>query len=589
MRSARTWAPSAVLVAAVVVAVLVPREVASVVIFGLTLAAPLVIALTRLEGARPGSPAARILIAMSTLPVVLAISAVASANPYVGLVGRVQQHNGALLWSSWFLLAAILALRPQGGDVRRIAITVSVAAGVLAAGALADLAGADFGRQFSNESSGFLTSSQTLGQVLVLGIGAALAWALMPRGDRSDRTLAIAAAAVCAAGLAASGARAATIAAVGAAVAFALFGRYGRDRAGARDFALGTVGVVAGIAALASAAGAMSASAWWPDLNTMLSGRLTLWKAAAMSFARSPLLGRGPDQFQAVVSWTMPPGAPSPEVVVAADAHNMGLTMAATAGVTGVIALVIALAGAAYAVHAAILRSRFSPPVLALSAGLAAWLLAAQFSWVGEWGGLMAALLFGGLMGAGMKPEQEAPRSSAPALAVAAASVAALLGVLAFGGQGLATEARWFSPNSPQDLRSSALLSLQSPDPTLAEGVAQDILAAAIARRDGSTLGAIDSLLSHVGPNREWSVNAAHASVDREYLKALLGDTTGLEPAIQQAATADPSTGLWPFLGAVYWSGLDSAEDAGRNARAAMDHPLDSASRQWLNDNIEGP
>lgn len=590
MNSVRPWIPTLVVAAAVGALVFMPSGASGVGILTVALVGPLAIVLGRLPGNRPDRDVLVTLGLASAVPLLLFVSALASVNQYVGIAGRFQQHNGAALWLSFLGLAASMAMRSLPGDLERLVRTIAVAAAVLGVSVLFDAAGLDFGRKFSPEPSGLLVSSQTAGQVLVLGLAAGVAWTLLTRRWGTDRLLAIAAASLCAVALLSTDARAAIGAVVISACGMAALGRRAsRSPVSPRSFGIVAVsvvtlvtGVTAGLAVLGSRA------SWWATLNQSLSDRLVLWRAAAISSARAPLLGRGPDQFQAVLSWDAAAGD-VPAMTVAADAHNLLMTMAATGGLIVAGAFLVALGAAAGALGASLVRARFATPALVLAGGLTAWFISLQFAWVGEFGGLLASLLFGALVGAG-RGRPSTRGGSAGALAVAGVWFLVLVALSVFIGPGLAAEVRWGLPGSPQDLYGSALIALDSPDPVFAEELVESTAVKATQLGDDRAPEALRPLVTKIEPDVAWSATTARVMIDYEMLTATVGDgsTGGVTAAVTEARRADSLTGVWDYLGAVYAMRLGDRVAAERHARAALEYPVGPLAEAWLR-SVAGP
>lgn len=305
MSVAGRWMPAWVVGAALAMLVVMPREASDVGVLVLLVLAPVLIASTRMRGGRLARELRLQLGVMALVPLVLTVSALASTNRYVGFVGRIQQHNGVVLWLACLGVAAVMAIRPRSGDIERLAKAISLCGAALSIAVLVDAAGADFGVQFAPEPSGFMTSSQALGEVLVLGFAVSLAWWLMPRRTRAERALAMGSALACMAALLVADARAALAAIALSAAGMALVGWRGRKApVPPASFAGVTAGVVTGAATITGVVAATQESQpWWESVNAALTDRLVLWRSAMESVSARPLLGAGPDQFDAVLSW----------------------------------------------------------------------------------------------------------------------------------------------------------------------------------------------------------------------------------------------------------------------------------------------
>jgi O-antigen ligase len=146
-------------------------------------------------------------------------------------------------------------------------------------------------------------------------------------------------------------------------------------------------------------------------LSSTSTGRWQLWAAAGDEWDTKPALGRGAGSYQA---WWLE-HADFPLFV--RDAHSLWLEMLGELGVVGFLLIVVGF-GAGFAAALARLRRAgpARPLVAALTAVLAAFVLAAAIDWVWELTivGLVAVVALGMLVGLGTVPGEQADTRRRP-------------------------------------------------------------------------------------------------------------------------------------------------------------------------------
>lgn len=276
-------------------------------------------------------------------------------------------------------------------------------------------------------------------------------------------------------------------------------------------------------------------------------------------------------------------------MIVTHDAHNLMLTMAATGGLIAAVVFVAALTAGAFGLAQSLSRAHYSPAALAAAGGLVAWFISVQFAWVNLFGGLLAALMFGALLGAG---RGSSDAEGAPMGVMVASGVWLLAGIafFVFAGKGLGAEVKWTLPGTPQDLYTTALIALDSPDPTFAEGFLQKVAVSSTKTRNAEAPQALELVALKVAPDAEWSAMAARSLVDFEMLKATIdgGSADGVSAAVERARATDPVTGVWDYLGAIYANQLGDEPTAKRHAQAALGFRVGPLARPWL-ESAAGP
>lgn len=515
------------------------------------------------------------LAALTALAAWMTLAAALAVEPRVSLFGIVAQHSGALLWVTGAALAWASASVAGPKGLRRLVAAVAVLGGVLGFGALLDAAGL-LGSQgrFSVEPSGFLESSLSLGQVLVLALACAVAWLLLDR--RTEIRIAAGACAVLAAtGLVLARSRSAWIAVVVALAVSAI-----AHRAGPR---------ARRVLAIALAVFALS---WVAVLPAALDGRLgpgtasvlaagneraTIWRAAYAVAGQDLTLGRGPDRFSAWVAWD----APTADAIrsnAAYDPHDTVLSWLVAGGIPGLLLGVAAFALA----FDALLRGpadRGGPAAAALVGGLVAWAVTLRFAWIAPPGAALAALLAGTLLGAAGRRD-EAPAWPRRLSAVTAAVLAVVLAACAYPAF---VELRWAVRDHTRTADAATLEADLAawPDPDYARVAMEKRLAAG----SDADIEAARATAAAVAPQLTAHVDAALTSAR---VAQLYGIRTGVatredfEAAIDAGKLADPASGLWDYVAALEAARRDDAAGVRARAESALEYPLPAVAEEWL-------
>jgi O-antigen ligase/tetratricopeptide (TPR) repeat protein len=325
------------------------------------------------------------------------VSTLTSISPWTSVVGAHESDFGLTTFLAYAVLfLATRALCESVDDVRRLLLAPLLAAGVAATYALVQLAGIDpiqYGRV--SGLGGFVRPFATLGHPNFLSAFLAMAlplvvYALGRALDRGQRVVAAVLAAVAvAAGLtiAVAVSRGAWLALAAAAVTLVA----GAWATGHRRTALGVgAAAVGAVSTLALASVVMPGRAGGLVLAGLLQrvrqlgdsgSRQHIWRAAWQIFRDHPLVGSGLDTFQIAFAgkrtaayWDLEwNGSPT-------RAHNEALDLLATQGALGALAVLVLAAGIVLAARRAWQAGEDRLLVVALAAGVIAFVVQDLFS-----------------------------------------------------------------------------------------------------------------------------------------------------------------------------------------------------------------
>lgn len=464
--------------------------------------------------------------------------------PLVSLFGVVGQHNGWLLWALVALWFAIGALSGRGTPLRAIVWSVAALGAVAGVFALLDAAHLfEAGVRYSPEVAGLMESSISLGQVLVLGVGAAAALVAIER-SRAMKLAAGAVLAVQLAALAVSGARAAQLAVVAAALVTALWVAGGRLAPGVRRALWALVAIAAAAAVAAVVAIAALGPAAPRAVTGALTDRATIWHSAFVRARGHLLVGEGPDRFTAVVTWSEAPGG-GVAWTATNSPHDVLLDWLLGGGVPALAAFLAAFALAGRALARRLASVPAGPRLLALA--VSAWALSLLTSWTDPLAAVAAALVAGALLA-----EAERPARHAAALpASAGAVVATALVVLALGLPLLGLERAWAAERAvgASDAAAAEARWERWPDPafgSVALRASMEALPSSSAR--------CGRLASEVLTRTPWDANDAIESVYAIFALDRVQPPVP-HPALSQALAvgrgADPASAIWSRLAAL--------------------------------------
>lgn len=565
-----------------------PFGTAAVGLAALLLLGPLLVVL-RAKGPFELSGSATIALASVVAVAAYAVAASLTAvNPLVSFIGKQGQHAGSMLWLGAASTFAAVLSRPRAGDAGRVARAVAVAGALLAASAVADVVGLLESFRFSPEPAGIMESSVSLGQVLVVASGAALAWALSAKA-RLQRLAALAVFTVIAGGLIASGARAAW---VGLAVGAAAVGL--TALAGRRFPAAGRVAAVATGAALAIGVlvawqlFAPSALGRASEFAEATNDRSVIWASAFAGSDQDLWTGAGPEQFSAWLSWDSDPGV-SLDITSTYDPHNLAVYWLHAGGIVG-LGLAV---GAAVLVLARMwgvaTRQAYRLGIIALIGGVYAWGASVMFTWVNAVALLLVAMIAGVLLGARTGPSHaDSGRPGATAVLTVAFVVLVAVVSIAIWWTPLMGELEWLQATKagPASSAEEVRIAQRSGYPSAAAIAVQ-----ALSREANAEPERAERLLRQAEPLEEiierdsvWHVDAALAGIEIETARVTLLERGGwqdMERYIAAGKRADPATGLWDYIGAVQAERLGEDGAMREHAREALAFPLPDPVRSW--------
>lgn len=577
----------------------VPRNAPAVVEFVLVLLAPALFAVAYWGFERPTDRWSRVSVwTVIVAALLLVTSAVLSGSPRAAFFGARGQHTGA---GVWLALAAVFLIVSSTRVDRRLILSaraVSVFAAALALAAMLDALGFVRATRLIESASGLMENSISLGQILVIGAGAGVAWAFMT-GSVYERLAGLVCASLALIGIVISSARAPMYGLVAAAALMVLW--WIAWRAAPRKVAERIAGSSVVVAAMAALGGAYwltvssAKSVAW--LTEKLSGRVAIWDSAFSRLDRLPILGFGPDQFTAWATWDMAANGTF-TYTGTNDPHNALIYWLLAGGIAGLIILLVALYVLATRAWRSLATSDFALGQVAIVMAIGAWAVSLLFSWTNITAALCAVVLLAALFsedeaGAHVSvsesvaddeedeqvPDASLARSAFVDRAVGITAAAACLVVLALAVPAIAAEADW--------ARDIAVGSGDAETLLHGFGVTGDPVYAADARASAQTLGKLDEgledrLILALEPHADWSVDAALALNLVEYGRA----KRGVEDSDERAATAlelgkkaDPASGLWDFVAASEASALGDEKTAVEKANAALKYPLSDEAR----------
>lgn len=481
----------------------------------------------------------------------MAVGVVAHSEPLQSAMGVVGQHNGLLLWFSLPLWIYAGVATGTGRPMRAALWSMAAFGGVAAVFALLD-AGHLFevGARYSPEVAGLLESSISLGQVLLLTMGATAALVFAEKAI-TLRGTAVVLLLLEFAALELSGARGAQVTFV---VALALLGvwhvwpRMGAGLRRAWQVGLAVV-AAAGTAVLGYAAVVGPTSGWTATLDKLLTNRVIIWHSAMAHVPERLLLGAGTDRFSAVITWQLAAGGGVPYTTTTSP-HNVVLDWLLAGGLLGALGMLAAVALLARAVlaapHVRHLASR------ALAVGVAAWALSLLLSWVDPLSLAVAGLALGLLLADGRSASGEEPPARG-LLGAASWTAIALLVLIAVGasvvGANLfALERSWAAANSSGQSQSGTDLARWQAwhDPAFGSLALQSAQASGNADLIRQVAGEV---LATVPWNAETDISCAVAAA---YLARQAPPASPtLAACLAAGKSADSASGIWDAIAKV--------------------------------------
>lgn len=511
-----------------------------------------------------------VVLGVAAVPAVLvSLASLQATNRIISFVGMAGQHSGALLWlACWsaFATAVLLGNRRTLLALARVIASVgalfTATAGLQAIGVMGGAPGWGF-------ASAPLENSNSLGAMLVLALGCALAWALAARGAEQVAAWAVTAAVLV--GLIparSSGAWVAVLAAATFLGVLAVVKRFDRSAAIAAISWVAIVVLATGVLALA-ATGALGTSV--SDLtDTAGNMRGKLWRSSIAAISADPLTGRGPEQFTAWITWTSDGAQVTTQGAL--DPHNALFAVAIAAGFPGAL-VVLAVGG--WLLFALVRGSERAGSPLSLRlmlAGLVAWAASLGFSWISPYPALAASLLAGALLAA--CPTATLPVARPRAYLGVALGVAGIVAVSAAGP--LILEVNWFSdvalgrPIAPlgSDLHTSY------PDPGFIVAGEQELMRRAATEQDTAKAAEFAkrarALSKQAEADRVWNVDLAFDAMTLSTKRFGTADEKGYVAALAAGRRADRASGLWLFAASRHAQAAGQQEEALRLAREAL-------------------
>lgn len=538
--------------------------------------------LTRHHASVEGGPAedstASLPLALVTLmpSAVLGASALLSENPRVSLLGLAGQHNGWLMWVIAWAFFTLFLFAPGTGATRSLPPLIAVFGGVSGLVALLQRARIlESSALFSAEPAGVFESSVALGQVCVLAVFCAAAWARDPKTSPAGRVLAVTSGLASAVGLLTASASAAI---AGLAVALTLYAvtRAVTRTHPVRAFVTGSLSFAAlsfvttiTLATIPATTGVFAAA------DRILNNRPTLWKSAWEQFLQYVWLGAGPEQYSAWASWDVT-RVGALRVQAAFDPHSTLMSVLTAGGIAALVALLAALA----AVAARLLSSSdesLPEGQLILLAGTAGWAFSTSAAWSDPLSAFFAAAILGSVLGVRSRTASDAPPGRA--MRAAAAAMVAAMGLCAVAGlvftaRPMLAEMDW------AQVRDGIVEYYEpepAPDPTFA-------LTRAYGVPPG---GQLDILVPH-SDDASWHVDVAFSLAEARFLAAA-GDLDDEEweditAMLDAGRTADPASSLWDFVGYLVASESGREEQALTLARRAVSMGLPPRASEMLED-----
>ncbi|MCE5190741.1 MAG: O-antigen ligase family protein [Actinomycetia bacterium] len=491
---------------------------------------------TLVPGISVGTEARAVLAAAGLGLAALLAGALTGYAPLVSILGVVGQHNGWLLWAVaalWFAVGTRLA---RGRQFRATVWTVAIMGSAAGVFGLLDAAHVVESVRYSPEVAGLMDSSISLGQVLVLGLGATSALVLMER-VRSVRVVAGLMAVVEVLALVASNARSAEIAFVAGVWVALLWTLGSRLDHRVRHTLWGLTAVVL----LAAVVGVFVIAALGPvgtnGLGIILTDRPAIWHSAWARVPSHLLLGEGPDRFTAVVAWG--PLNNWIQWQTTNSPHNVLLDWLLGGGVVALGAFVAALLLSGQGIARRLASSRPGPKLLAL--GVGAWAVSLLTSWTDPLSAITAALVIGALLCGEKDSRPPTPARIASTAVITIAAVALLVA----GAPLMALERGWAND---QRVGGSSLTPLEArwerwPDPAFGG----DALRASLAELPSSAQTA-GRIASEVLERTSWDTNGAIGSIQVAVALDAISPSTphpSVERALAAGRAADPATALW--------------------------------------------
>ncbi len=485
----------------------------------------------------------------------LAVRSAFALNPRVSLLGMLGAGDGALLWLMAWVVFASAALMPGTRALKAVRATLAVAGAVAAIAGLMDLAGViPHPDNWAAEAAGLMGTSNSLGQLLIVGLGASVSWALAPSARRQGSACAL----ICVAGLAATESRTALLAALVAGLAVAAVARATTPRARA--------GVAAGAGAVlgVAAAGTMiwSATTSSPAVDTasrLLSDRPALWRAAFAQIAQAPVAGSGNQMFSAYYTWSI-----DAQRLTGVDAigtfspHSLALDWLLAGGIVGALLALGALGVFVAAVAPPLASAPRTDPVWPLLAGLTGWLIAALVGIVEAPALLAVCALSGALLAATSRreaPAQAQAGAGGGALAVAAsaaligiAAIAVLVPVTASGARAFAWDP---STVGPQELPRYTAAYQHTGDPVYATMGLTALLGQSKGDYPDQLAADARALARLAARDASWQVSLASLGAAAEGLRSAEDSATQfarVEVFLDKGQAADPASLVWDYL-----------------------------------------
>ena len=477
--------------------------------------------------------------------IALGIGVVAHPGALQSALGAVGQHNGWFLWASLPLWVFAAASAGGGKPARMTLWSLAMLGGVVAVFALLDAAHVyEPAARYSPEVAGLLESSVSLGQVLLLTLGATTA-ALFVEENVGVRVGAGALVALEVAALAVSGARGAQMAFFVGLVLFGLWWLSPRmSRMARRWLAVAGVAVlVVGAVFIAYAAAGGPTAPGMATADRLLTQRVTIWHSAAAHVPKDLIVGAGSDRFSAVVTWNVVPGG-SLTYNMTTSPHDVVLDWLVSGGLIAALAMLTAFALAGWRVttspRAAFVGTK------AIGVALAAWALSLLLSWVDPLSLIVAGVLLGGLFASPRSAGAEHTASDSHRYgeyAAAAALVIVAVAVAVVGARLFALERAW-ARESAQGAQPSAATAVarwnEWHDPAFA------VSALAAAQASGDTTAA-SGVAAQAMQSIPWSAQTALACAE---MAAGMGSNApagmpSLAACLAAGRVADPASGMW--------------------------------------------
>lgn len=501
--------------------------------------------------------------------VLMSLASLQATNRAVSYLGTAGQHAGALLWlACWSVFAVTLLLgnrRTLLAITRVIALIgalFTVTAGLQAIGVMGGAPGWGF-------ASAPLENSNSLGAMLVLSLGCALAWAFASRG--AEQVAAWGATAAVLVGLIparSSGAWVAVLAGAAFLGMLAIVKRFDRSAAIAAVSWVAIVVLATGTLALAATGGLGAPLADLTDTAGNMRGKL--WRSSVAAIAADPLTGRGPEQFTAWVTWNADGAQVNTQGAL--DPHNALFAAAIAAGLPGAL-VVLAVGG--WLLFALVRGTERAGSPLALRfilAALVAWAAALGFSWIAPYPALAASLLAGGLLAA--CPTDPAPAARPRAYLGAALAAGAIVAISATVP--VVLEVNWYSDLALGRFIAPLGTDLHEtyPDPGFIVAAEQELMRRAATEQDSAKAAEFAkrarALSKRAEADRVWNVDLAFDAMSLSTKRFGAADEKTYAAALAAGQTADRASGLWLFAASRHAQAAGQDAEALRLARAAL-------------------